>query len=371
MNTLASYSFGLCLAILGLVISPALAEVRIKDVVTLQAARANQIVGYGLVAGLNDTGDSLRNSPFTEASMKSMLDQLGVGRSNDQFRTKNLAAVLVTADLPPFVGKGTRVDVNVASIGDATSLQGGTLIFTPLYGGDGAIYASAQGSLVVSGFSAEGDAAELVQNTPTSARIPNGAIVETAAPGNLNQERMLILQLINPDFSTAVGITDVINQFTGERYGEAFASELNHQSVRVDVPSSVTPTRFFSQLGSLLIEPDMPARIVVDERTGTVVIGEEVRISTVAVTHGNLTISVNEFPEIVQPAPFSDGITAVQPNTAISADQEAVAMGILKGPTLRELVSGLNLMGAKPSAIIAILQAMKSGGAIQAELIVQ
>lgn len=351
--------------------SNALADVRIKDVVNLQAARENQIIGYGLVVGLKDTGDSLRNSPFTEASVKSMLDQLGVGRTNDQFRTKNIAAVIVTTNLPPFTSKGSRIDVNVSSIGDASSLLGGTLVFTPLYGGDGKIYASAQGGLVVSGFSAEGDAAEVTQSTPTSARIPNGAIVETAAPGDLNSEKLLLLQLINPDFDTAVAITDTINAFTTARHGKSLALEINHQSVRVQVPRAVTPTRFFAAIGRLSVVPDTPAKIIVDERTGTVVIGAEVKISTVAITHGGLTISVSEFPEVSQPEPFSDGVTAVEPNTDITIDETDRALAIIEGPGLKELVRGLNVMGAKPSAVIAILQAMKSSGAIQAELIVQ
>lgn len=352
-------------------VSSAFAEVRIKDVVSLQSARENQIMGYGLVAGLNGTGDSLRNSPFTEASMKSMLDQLGIGRTNDQFRTKNMAAVLVTAKLPAFANKGTKIDVNIASIGDASSLAGGTLIFTPLYGGDGEIYASAQGGLVVSGFSAEGDAASITQSTPTSARIPNGGIVEVSAPGDLNSEDYLVLQLMNPDFDTAISITDRINKYTKSKFKSELAAELSHQAIGVKIPDSVSPTRFFASIGRLSITPDTPARIVVDERTGTVVIGSEVQVSTVAITHGGLTVSVTETPEASQPQPFSDGQTVVLPNTQIDVFQQEGSVGIVKGPSLEQLVNGLNMMGAKPSGIIAILQAMKTSGALQAELIVQ
>lgn len=353
------------------VVSSAFGEVRIKDVVSLQSARENQIMGYGLVAGLNGTGDSLRNSPFTEASMKSMLDQLGIGRTNDQFRTKNMAAVLVTAKLPAFANKGTKIDVNIASIGDASSLAGGTLIFTPLYGGDGEIYASAQGGLVVSGFSAEGDAASITQSTPTSARIPNGGIVEVSAPGDLNSEDYLVLQLMNPDFDTAISITDRINKYTKSKFKSELAAELSHQAIGVKIPDSVSPTRFFASIGRLSITPDTPARIVVDERTGTVVIGSEVQVSTVAITHGGLTVSVTETPEASQPQPFSDGQTVVLPNTQIDVFQQEGSVGIVKGPSLEQLVNGLNMMGAKPSGIIAILQAMKTSGALQAELIVQ
>ena len=347
------------------------ADVRIKDIVDIQGTRENQLLGYGLVVGLNATGDSLRNSPFTEASIKSMLDELGIGRTSEQFRTKNVAAVLVTAKLPSFANKGTRIDVNISSLGDATSLRGGTLIFTALYGGDGEIYASAQGALIVSGFSAEGDAAELDSNTPTSARIPNGGLIEAAAPGNINDEEFLVLQLANPDFNTAVAIADRINGYTLHHYNSKLAREVDHRSVVVEIPPDVSTTRFFASFAKLTIIPDTPARIIVDERTGTVIIGSEVRISRVAITHGGLTVSVNEFPTVSQPLPFSDGVTAVEPDTQLIVSEEEGALGIVNGPDLNQLVQGLNMMGAKPSSVIAILQGIKSAGALQAELVVQ
>ena len=346
-------------------------EVRIKDIVSLQSARENQLLGYGLVVGLNATGDSLRNSPFTEASIKSMLDQLGIGRSNTNFRTKNIAAVIVTAKLPAFANKGTLIDVNISSIGDATSLRGGTLVFTPLLGADSKIYASAQGGLIVSGFSAEGDAANVSNNNPTAARIPNGGIVETAAPGNLNSERLLILQLTNPDFNTSITITDSINKFTKSKYRKKFAKEIDHRSIAVQVPKQVTPTRFYAAISQLSITPDSPARIVVDERTGTIIIGSDVKISQVAITHGGLTVSVSELPTTSQPLPFSRGVTVTEPNTLIDVAEEEASVSILAGPSLQDLVNGLNKMGAKPSGIIAILQGIKSVGALQAELVVQ
>ena len=349
----------------------AYAQVRIKDIVDLQSTRENQLLGYGLVVGLNATGDSLRIAPFTEASMKSMLDQLGIGRSSDDFRTRNVAAVLVTAKLPAFSNKGTQIDVNVSSIGDASSLRGGTLVFTPLFGGDGKIYASAQGGIDSKWVGAEGEAAEVSNNTPTAARIPNGGIVETAAPGNLNDEDFLILQLANPDFDTAVAIVDKINEYTRRIHNKNMASEIDHHSVLVNVPKSVSPTRFYASLGRLTIAPDAPARIIVDERTGTVIIGAKVRVSTVAITHGGLTVSVAEFPEVVQPLPFSDGVTAVEPNTEITVSEDGSAVGIVQGPDLQQLINGLNMMGAKPTGIIAILQGIKSAGALQAELVVQ
>ena len=351
--------------------SAANSEVRIKDVVELQGVRDNQLLGYGLVVGLNATGDSLRNSPFTEASIKSMLDQLGIGRSSDEFRTRNVAAVLVTAKLPSFANKGTKIDVNVSSIGDATSLRGGTLVFTPLYAGDGKIYASAQGGLVVSGFSAEGDAAEVDTSTPTSARIPSGAIVETPAPGNLNDEELLVLQLSNPDFDTAIAIVDRINEYTLKKYSKKLAEEVDHQSIVIKVPKQVSTTRFYASFGKLTIEPDTPARIVVDERTGTVIIGSKVKVSQVAITHGGLTVSVTELPQVSQPLPFSEGVTTVVPTTEIRVSEGEGSLGIVEGPDLQQLVNGLNMMGAKPTSIIAILQGIKSAGALQAELVVQ
>lgn len=347
------------------------AQVRIKDVVSLQGARENQLIGYGLVVGLNGTGDSLRNAPFAESSIRSMLDQLGIGLNSAEIRTRNVAAVLVTAELPPYANKGMRIDINVASIGDASSLRGGTLVFSPLYGGDGHIYASAQGRLVVSGFQAEGDGAEISENTPTAARIPNGAIVEHPAPGNLADERVLVLNLSNPDFDTAVAITDRINDFTSTRYNQKLALEIDQQSIQVQVPHGDSPARFFASIGKLMVEPDTPAKIIVDERTGTVIIGANVKVSKVAITHGGLTVSVVETPVASQPNPFSDGQTVVLPSSEVGVFQQEATVGIVDGPDLQQLVNGLNMMGATPSAIIAILQGIKSAGALQADLVVQ
>ena len=347
------------------------AAVRIKDIVSIQGVRDNQLIGYGLVVGLNSTGDSLRNAPFTESSMRAMLDRMGVGAGDESIRTKNVAAVLVTARLPAFVNPGSAVDVTVSSIGDAESLQGGTLVATPLYGADGEIYAVAQGALVVSGFSASGQAAEITAATPTSARIPNGALVEREAPGNLETENNLVLELINPDFNTVVEVTDRINEFTKARYGRNLAAERDQRSIMVRRPNGITNTRFFAAIGSIEVTPDTPARIVVDERTGTVVIGADVRISRVAITHGGLTVSVAEDPKVIQPLPFSRGVTAAEPNTYVDAIENGGALGIVEGTSLSQLVNGLNSMGAKPSGIIAILQAIKSAGAINAQLIVQ
>ena len=352
-------------------LSAAQAEVRIKDIVNIQGARPNQLVGYGLVIGLAGSGDSMRNSPFSESSIRSMLDQLGVGVNEVDIRTNNIAAVLVTADLPAYADKGTRIDVSVSSIGDASSLRGGTLVFTPLYGGDGEIYASAQGSLVVSGFAAEGDAAEISNNTPTSARIPNAGIVERSAPGSFSDEELLILSLSNPDFETAISITDRINEYTREVFGQKLAQEVDNRSVRVAVPKSSTPARFYASIGKLMIAPDTPARVVVDERTGTVIIGADVKVSRVAITHGGLTVSVAEQPQVSQPNPFSRGETVAVPRTDLVVQSGDYPISIVDGTDLHQLVNGLNMMGADATAIIAILQAMRTAGALQAELVVQ
>jgi len=347
------------------------ADVRIKDIVSLQGMRENQLIGYGLVVGLNGTGDSLRNSPFTESSMKSMLDKLGIGQRDISMRTRNVAAVLVTASLPAFANPGLKIDVTASSIGDSSSLRGGTLVFTPLYGGDGEIYAAAQGSLVVGGFSAEGEAAQITSNVPTTARIPDGATVEVSAPGNLNREKKLVLQLVNPDFNTSIAITDVINKYTSKNYGKKLARERDNLSVEIVRPENISNARFFAAIGNLMIVPDTPARIVIDERTGTVIIGANVKVSRVAITHGGLTISVTELPKTSQPLPFTDGQTNVDPDTVINVIENGSSIGIVDGPDLIQLVKGLNMMGAKPTGIIAILQGIKSAGAIQAELVVQ
>jgi flagellar P-ring protein FlgI len=349
----------------------AAAQVRIKDIATIQGMRDNQLVGYGLIVGLSGSGDTMRNAPFTENSIRAMLDRMGVGPGDQALRIRNVAAVIVTAKLPAYANPGGEIDVSVSSIGDATSLQGGTLIATPLYGADGVIYAVAQGNLVVSGFEASGEAAQVTSSTPTAARIPNGAIVEREAPGNLEDEEFLVVELDNPDFNTVIGMTDAINSFTAQRFGKRLAMERDHRSITVTRPKDMTMARFFADIGNLTVTPDTPARIVVDERTGTVVIGAEVRVSPVAVTHGSLTVSVTESPEIVQPEPFSDGVTGIQPNTSIDVIDSGGALTIVHGPTLKDLVDGLNMMGARPIDIIAILQAIKSAGAIHATLVVQ
>jgi flagellar P-ring protein precursor FlgI len=347
------------------------ASVRIKDISTLRGVRNNQLLGYGLVVGLQSTGDTLRNSTFTEQSIESMLDRMGINVRGTALRTRNVAAVIVTAELPAFSTAGSKIDVTVSSMGDATSLLGGTLILTSLNGLDGQTYAVAQGPVAVSGFAAAGQGESLSQNVPTAGRIPDGAMIEREPPGELQDAGPLTLELRNPDFNTSVRIADAINSYAIEHYGMRVAREQDQRAVVLNKPAKLGTARFMSEIGDLTVQPDMEARVVMDSRSGTVVIGQDVQISTVGVTHGNLTIRITETPTVSQPAPFSQGKTVVTPNTQVKASEQGGKVAIVGGPTLRTLVSGLNQIGLKPAGIIAILQAIKSAGALQADLVVQ
>ncbi len=359
------------LACVMLASGPALPAARIKDVASLQAGRDNQLIGYGLVVGLQGTGDSMRSSPFTEQSMRAMLQNLGISMVGTQTRAKNIAAVLVTANLPPFASPGSRIDVTVGSLGDAASLRGGTLVMTSLSGADGQIYAVAQGSIVVTGVSASGDAASVQQGVTTAGRVPNGAIIERELPSRFKDAADLVLQLRNPDFSTAVGMADAINRYAAAQYGGPIAESRDSQSVYIAKPKMADLARLMADIENLVVETDVPARVVINERTGTIVIGQDVRISPVAVSYGTLTVQVNEMPQVVQPEPFSKGVTAVQPNTDILVQQEGGNVAMIDGSSLRSLVSGLNSIGVKPDGIISILQSIKTAGALQAELVLQ
>lgn len=361
----------LALALALLSTLPAGAMTRIKDMSTIQGVRDNQLIGYGLVMGLQGTGDTIRNSPFTEQALQSMLDRMGINIKGLPLRARNIAAVVVTANLPAFAGLGSRIDVTVSSVGDASSLKGGTLLITPLAGSDGQVYAVAQGQLAVSGFTVQGQAETLTQGVPTSGRIPNGALVERQIPGQLRDLPELVVELDNPDFKTAARITDAINAYTRARFGKVLARERDLRTVVVQRPAQLSIARFLADIGDLRIQPDTPARVVVDQRTGTVVIGANVQISTVAVTQGNLTVAVTETPVVSQPAPFSDGATVVVPRTDITAEETGGYLSIVRGSDLQTLVRGLNRMGMRPSDIISVLQAIKTAGALQAELVVQ
>ena len=354
-----------------LCVSPVWAQSRVKDIVQVQGLRANQLIGYGLVIGLPGTGETLRNAPFTDQALKSMLDHLGVNVRDADPRVANVAAVIVTAELPALAKVGARLDVTVSSLGDATSLRGGTLVMTALLGADSQIYAAAQGPLIVSGFAASGAAQTVEEGVATVGRVPSGALVERAVPGELADLAGYGLELANPDFQTSVMIAEAINLFAAKTWGANVASALDHRTVQLNRPAKVAPAVFLAAIGAVSVSTDSPARVVVDERTGTVVIGENVRLSKVAITHGNLNIRISELPTIVQPNPFSEGTTETQPMTDISVGEAGDDVAIVQGADLEMLVSGLNKLGVKPKGIIAVLQAIKTAGALQAELVVQ
>ncbi len=370
-RSLALLALGLCAVAPLAACLPAEAAVRIKDIASLGGMRDNQLVGYGLVVGLLGTGDTLRNAPFTEQAMQSMLDKMGVNVRGTPLRARNVAAVIVTTNLPPLASRGTPLDVTVSAMGDATSLLGGTLVMTPLMGGDGQTHAVAQGAISVSGSASAGQAESYTQGVPTSGRIPNGGIVEREAPNTFASSGALTLELKNPDFKTAVRIADAVNAFARRRFHLKVAQEQDLRRVALICPPGMNTTRFMSEIGDLTVEPDMPARVVIDERTGTVVIGEDVQVSTVAVTQGSLTVRITETPTVSQPAPLSNGKTVVVPNTNIQSNEAQGHITMLGGTDLRTLVKGLNQVGLKPSGIIAILQAIKTAGALQAEIVAQ
>jgi flagellar P-ring protein FlgI len=346
------------------------AAARIKDISVLRGLQDSQLIGYGLVVGLQGSGDTLRNAPFTEESIQAMLERLGLDVHGASLRNRNVASVIVTADLATGMDRGSRLDVTVSALGDSTSLMGGTLLLTQLHGIDGVVYATAQGALSVSGFDAQGQGETLSQGVPTAGRIPNGAIVAQDIPAPLDQLRS-IMELKNPDYATAVRIVDAINAYSRERFHAHAAFEIDSRTVELFRPRNVSFARFMAEVGELQVEPDMAARVVLDARTGTVVVGQDVQISTVAVTYGTLTVRVAEQPLVSQPAPFSNGRTVVTPNTRIDVNQSGGPIAIVGGSSLRALVSGLNRIGVKPPGIIAILQAIKSAGALQADLLVQ
>jgi flagellar P-ring protein FlgI len=337
---------------------------RLKDVVNIEGVRDNPLTGFGLVVGLSGTGDS--GAAFTNQSLKMMLERMGIS-AKSAISVKNIASVMVTATLPPFARQGSRLDVTLSSLGDAKTLQGGTLIMTPLKGADGRIYAVAQGALSIGGFAAEGGGAAVQKNHPTVGRISGGGIIEREINFKLNNEHTLQLALKNPDFTTASRIVGAINDLFGK--GLALAKDSGTISVRVPPDYRKQVVSFVSRLEKMQVNPDQPAKIVVNERTGTIVMGDNVRVSTVALAHGGLSIKVKESPDVSQPEPLSDGQTAVTPNTDIEAKEiDAKLIEMEEGVTLGDLVRGLNSVGVTPRDLIAILQAIKAAGALQAEL---
>jgi flagellar P-ring protein FlgI len=348
---------------------PADAQVRIKDIADVEGIRENQLIGYGLVVGLNNTGDKLDNSVFTRESLIGMLERLGVNTRDQvaKLSTKNIAAVMVTADLPAFARSGSRIDVAVSALGDATNLTGGTLLVTPMLAADGEVYAVAQGAVATGAIAARGAASSVTRGVPTSARIANGATVEREVAFRLDKSNALRLGLRNPDLTTARRIAVAINKTLGP-----VAKATDPRTVTLDLAGR-DPIDALATLEDLRVEPDSPAIVVIEEASGTIVMGANVRISTVAIAQGNLTIRVTETPEVSQPAPFSGGTTTVVPRTQVQVDdQHDRKLGILQGSvTLRDLVASLNALGIGPRDMISILQSIKAAGALQADLVVR
>jgi flagellar P-ring protein precursor FlgI len=345
--------------------SPAAAASRLKDIVAIEGVRENQLVGYGLVVGLNGTGDSLRNSAFTKQSLEGMLERLGVNTREANLNTKNVAAVMVTASLPAFAAAGSRVDVTVSSMGDAKSLLGGALLVTALAGADGETYAVAQGPIVTGGFSAEGSSGSSVtKGVPTAGRIASGATVEREVAFRMRDLQQVRLTLRNPDFTTARRVADAIN---GRFPNTAIAD--NPTIVRVVPPQGSDVVGFLTAIEQLPVEVDTPAKVVIDEASGVIVMGENVRVSTVAIAQGSLTVSVQETPQVSQPEPFGRGDTVVVPRSDVNVQEGGKEMRILKsGASLSSLVEGLNALGVGPRDMISILQTLKAAGALQAEI---
>jgi len=348
---------------------PAPAQVRIKDIADIEGVRDNKLVGYGLVVGLNGTGDRLTNSVFTRQSLIGMLERLGVNTRDQEPRldTKNVAAVMVTANLPPFARQGTRIDVSVSALGDATNLTGGTLLVTPLLGADGEVYAVAQGAVATGAISARGSAQSITRGVPTAGRIANGAIIERENRFVFAANPTIRLSLRNPDLTTARRVAEAVNRFSRE----AAARATDPATIQMQLPGgNADPVAFVTAVEQLRVQPDQTARVVIDEALGIIVMGAQVRVSQVAIAQGNLTIRITETPQVSQPNPFGQGETVVVPRTNIEVSENGTRrMGVLDGGvTLQTLVNGLNSLGVTPRDMIGILQAIKSAGALQAEL---
>lgn len=355
--------------VLVLAVPPAEAATsRIKDIADFESVRDNVLIGYGLVVGLRGSGDTLRNSAFTEESLKSMLERLGVSTRGNLLNTKNVAAVMVTATLPAFARRGSRIDVSASALGDAKSLLGGTLLATPLLGADGEAYAVAQGPLSISGFEAEGEAQKIVRGVPTSGRVAGGAIVEREVEFALNDLRELRLALRNPDLTTAGRMAAAINAAVR---GTA-ARAIDPGTVMLPIPDAYRgrAADLLTAVEQLRVEPDTVARILIDEDTGIIVVGENVRIGMVAVAQGNLTVRITESPQVSQPNPLAQGETTVVPRTDIEVDDQSDRKMVVldTGVTLSDLVDGLNALGVGPRDLIAIIQAIRAAGALQADI---
>ena len=362
------FALFLSILVLAVWVNTTFAASRIKDIADFEGVRENQLIGYGLVVGLAGTGDTLDNSPFTRQSLEAMLERLGVNVRGSRLGNENVAAVMVTANLPPFATQGTRIDVAVSALGDAESLQGGTLLVTPLMGATGEVYAVAQGQLAIGGFTAQGEGANVVRGVPTSGRIANGALVETEVEYPIAGLSTLRLALRNPDFTTSRRVALAVNNLLGN----SVAEPTDPATVRIDLPRNFNGNivDLITDIEQLIVEPDTPAKVVIDEASGIIVMGRDVRVSTVAVAQGNLTVSIAENPIASQPAPFSAGETVELPRTGIEVDDSSGnRLGLIReSVTLQELVDGLNALGIGPRDMISILQAIKTAGALQAEI---
>ncbi|MBV9748108.1 MAG: flagellar basal body P-ring protein FlgI [Acetobacteraceae bacterium] len=362
--------FCLLLCLAPLWAASAVGQVRIKDIADVEGVRDNQLVGYGLVVGLNGTGDTLNNAVFTRESLIGMLERLGVNTRDQaaKLQTKNVAAVMVTAELPAFARSGSRIDVTVSALGDAKDLTGGTLLVTPLLGADGEVYGVAQGALTTGAISARGQAATVTRNVPTAGRIANGATVEREVPFSFASLRTLSLGLRNPDLTTAERVATSVNRVLGD----GAARVMDPRTVRLDLAGR-DPVGALARIEDLAVQPDTAAIVVIDEASGTVVMGANVRVSTVAIAQGNLTVRVSETPEVSQPAPFSNGQTTVVPRSKVQVDTGSEnRLGIVPGNvTLHDLVASLNALGVGPRDLISILQTIKAAGALQADLVVR
>ncbi len=346
----------------------AAASSRIKDIADFEGVRENQLVGYGLVVGLNGTGDNIKSINFAKESLISMLDQLGINARDGQLKSKNIAAVMVTASLPPFARQGSRIDVMVSAMGDAKSLQGGTLIATPLSGANGEVYAVAQGQIATGSVSAQGNNASVTRGVPTSGRIANGAIIENEIDFALDSLKNIRIALRNPDFTTARRISDAINAMLGQPASKA----LDPATVDLQIPQEYEDkiVDLMTKVEQLQVQPDQLAKVVIDESSGIIVIGKDVKINRLAIAQGNLTIKISEIPMVSQPLPFSNGTTITQNVTAIDVNEEVNSrLSVLDtGVNLQELVDGLNALGVTPRDLISILQAVKASGALQADI---
>ncbi len=363
------YTIILALIALSITTNAFAAPARIKDIVDIEGIRDNQLVGYGLVVGLNGTGDSLNNSPFTKQSLQAMLERLGVNTRGETVRTKNVAAVMITANLPAFATQGSRIDISVASLGDSDSLQGGTLLVTPLLGADGEVYAIAQGPVLINGFKAQGDGATIISGVPTTGKISNGALIERETNFILANQRTLRLALRNPDLTTSRRIALAINDYIGS----ATAVPENPATVRLTLPRNFNGNivDLLTDIEQLVVQTDLNAKIVIDENSGIIVMGKDVRVSTVAIAQSNLTITIAESPQVSQPNPLTLGQTVVVPRTDLSVEIGGSNLALVpESISLQELVDGLNSLGITPRDLIAIIQSIKAAGALQAEVVV-